>query len=131
MRLQEQKQQIRTERDKERRKKTAALVMNIPDTKDENDENWIEFWEMVYGTKQTECSNYFCKAKMLNKLGVTPRHDQHEIVGAHVYIVGDDGSFDEGKRYIIPLCKTCNHASNNGVVMFLNDKRDKLAKLDD
>ncbi len=53
--------------------------------------SWLEFWEARSGEKATMCKSISCSSKT-------------DLVGAHVKKVDSN----DGKWYIVPLCKGCN-----------------------
>lgn len=80
-------------------------VRNIKGTSDENPpkgfESWIAYWEFKM---KREIPNK-CKCPGCNKFC-----DKKDIEGCHVERISYN-MFIEG-RYIMPLCKQCNHRSD-------------------
>lgn len=73
-------------------------VKNLHGTSDNKSEIWKSWWELNKGRKFSICSNIACSKKA--------------EVGGHV--IKADSS--DRSWYIVPLCKECNHTSNNEIM---------------
>lgn len=61
--------------------------------------SWLAYWEYRTGRKASTCMNIDCK-----------NGSRVDLVGAHVDVPGEEGI------YLIPLCKDCNHYTNEGMM---------------
>lgn len=54
--------------------------------------NWLHYWEQATGEKARKCHRVGC-------------YSTQNLVGAHVQL---DGSNNNDKWWIVPLCQSCN-----------------------
>lgn len=85
------------------------------------DGSMIAQWEDYTGKKcPTYCSNTDCNNKL----------DDRNKCGAHVFKCDKNGCVTENyKRYIVPLCKECNHTTNKDAMRIKSE--DLLVPLSD
>lgn len=87
---------------------SLVYIENLNNTSDEEplfDDSWINFWKRKKGifSSMIRCCNKNCRSSYA-----------YYVVGAHVKI--SDG--DNTKKYIVPLCNTCNQSTD---IMLVND----------